>query len=65
MDLSHILLTRHSEVLSLNDSPVDMFSLDFSHFLFKEDPQVFTDELGVYGDDLYELVPQLEYLAAH
>ena len=65
MYLSYVFLTWEGEVLGFNDSPVYVLSLHFSHFLFIEDAQVLTDELGVDSDDLNQLVPELEDLATY
>jgi hypothetical protein len=65
VDLTHIFIARDGEVPRLNEGPVDVLALDFPHFLFVLDPEILADEFGVYGDYLYDLVPQLEYLTAN
>lgn len=65
MDLSHVLIGGNREIPGLYEGPIYVLSLYLSHALFELDSEILTYELGVDGDDLYDFVPQLEYLGPH
>ena len=65
VDLSDVLFTWEGKVFGLYYGPVDVLALHLSHFLFVLNTQELAYELGVNGQNLYQLVPKLKDLAAH
>lgn len=65
MHLGNIIITRDSEISSLDERSEDVLTLDLSHLLFVLDTKVLTNELGIESNDLYDLVPQLKELATY
>jgi hypothetical protein len=63
MYFPNVFIAWNSEISGFDQSPVDVLALHFSHLLFVEDPQVFTYELRVDGDDFDDFMPKLEELA--
>ena len=63
MYFPNVFIAWDSEITSFDQSPIDVLSLNFSHLLFVEDPQVLAYELWVDGNDFDDFMPKLEKLA--
>ena len=63
MYFPNVFVAWDSEISGFDQSPVNVLALHFSHLLFVEDPQVFTNELRIDGDDFDDFMPKLEELA--